>query len=263
MQYKNHFLTDAIIRIDFTSPIDPIKRELVAEVRNCCIKHFPLVEERNIETQEVVVNNGPAGQSTMINKEQIKEWHFWSKTRGSELCVAPNCLFVNYKTDYVSFEKFIEPFFEVLTQIVSSYPGVKINRIGLRYIDQINLPLDKKPRKDWMTYWKKYINSTLISGLQFADQDAAICRHMNSIEMNYGDYILHFQYGIFNEDYPAPNKKNQFILDTDVYTTGLFDANDVLEYTTKFHEQVKLWFEKAIKDDLRKIMGVVENNGAE
>lgn len=263
MQYENHFLTDAIIRIDFTSPIEPIKSSLAADVRNCCIKYFPLVEERNIETQEVVVNNGPNGQSTTVNKEQMKEWHFWGKTRGSELCVASNCLFVNYKSDYVSYNKFIEPFSEVLSQIVSSYSEIRINRIGLRYIDQISLPLDKKPRKDWMTYWKKYINNSLINGLQFVDQDAAICRHMNSIEMNYGDYMLHFQYGIFNEDYPAPNKKNQFIIDTDVYTTGLFDASDVLGYTTKFHKQVKYWFEKAIKDDLRKIMGVVENDDIE
>ena len=80
---------------------------------------------------------------------------------------------------------------------------------------------------------------------------------MASIEMNYTDCMLRFQYGIFNSDYPAPNKKREFILDTDVYSVGLYTMEEIADQIDAFHDRAKNWFEQSIKQPLRIKMGVI------
>lgn len=254
MAYRNHFLTDVILRVDFLAPVEAIKTELVASVRAACAKSFPIFEARNVETQEVVVSNIPGNQNTVINSQKSTEWHFWGKGREKELTITHNCMFVNFKA-YSSYEELHKEFFDVFSALLSAYPSIKINRMGLRYINQINLLTEKTNRKNWSSYWSRYINSALVQSLAFADDDLGITRHMSSIEMNYGDYMLRFQYGIFNPDYPAPNKKQQFIIDTDVYSAGLFSAEEVQQAISVYHEKAQEWFEKAIKTPLRTRMG--------
>lgn len=98
-----------------------------------------------------------------------------------------------------------------------------------------------------------------MSGLDFPDEKDLIARNMSSLEMNYGDCMLHFQYGMFNTDYPAPNKKKAFILDTDVYSVGLFSVEETEKLMNQFHDKAKEWFEKSIKEALRTKMGRVKD----
>ena len=151
-----------------------------------------------------------------------------------------------------------EQFFEVLTALTKVYPSLKINRIGLRYVDQIEIAKEGTTRTSWASFWNKYIDSKLIQSLAFADDDKQIARQMNSIEMNYERFMLRFQYGIYNADYPAPNKKHSFIIDTDVYSAGLYDGDECNSLLDIFHEKASMWFEKSIKDALRKKMEVIE-----
>lgn len=255
--YAKHFLTNVILRIDFVSGESQLKTEINTAVKEICIKHFPIAEEKKVEIQEFHISNNPELKSTMVNQQSAYEWHFFGKNREKELCITDSNIFVDFKV-YSNFEDFKNQFWEVLTQLLTAYPEIKINRIGLRYIDQISLVGDKTQRKNWKTYWTKYISAQLIEGLAFADADASLARHMNSIEMNYGDHMLRFQYGIHNEDYPAPNKKQVFILDTDIYSIGLFSLDEIDAYLGVFHDKAKAWFERAIKDALRKKMGVKE-----
>ena len=84
---------------------------------------------------------------------------------------------------------------------------------------------------------------------------------MNLIETDYGDFNVRFQYGIFNSDYPAINKKKVFVLDTDVYATGIFEYDECDQYIINFHQKAKNYFEKSIRESLKIIMG--SDNGAE
>lgn len=255
--YANHFLTNVILRIDFVSGESQLKTELSNAVKEICIKHFPIAEEKKVEIKEFRISNNPDIQSTIINAEAALEWHFFDKNREKELCITASNIFVEFKA-YSSFKEFKEPFWEVLSQLLTTYPDIKLNRVGLRYIDQISMIGDKALRKSWVSYWTKYISAPLIQGLAFVDDDASLTRQMSSIEMNYGDHMLRFQYGIHNEDYPAPNKKRVFILDTDIYAVGLFSLDDIDANLVIFHEKAKAWFERAIKNALRKKMGVIE-----
>lgn len=259
MSYKTHFLSDVILRVDFVSPEESIKKTISPEVKNICVKFFPITEERKVETQQVLVTNEPGTQNTVLSKEQFSEWHFYGKEKEKELCISNNCSFINLKK-YTSFEDLKSQFFGVLDVLLQNYPNIRINRVGLRYVNQINLPVEKKTRKTWSSYWGKYISDALVKPLSFVDVDTALSRQMNSVEMNYGDYMLRFQYGIFNADYPAPNKKNSFVIDIDIFASGLIDSEDVKAYADTFHSKAKEWFEKAIKQGLREKMGGQQNN---
>lgn len=260
MTYQNHYLTDVIFRIDFVSPIESIQKDLDADMRNVSAKYFPIPEPRTIEKKEVLVTDQPDKKDVVIKTQKIIEWHFWGKDREKELVIASNCVFVDFKA-YHSFTDFKNEFFEIFEALQKAYPDIRPNRMGLRYIDQIDLLSDKSTRKNWGSYWTKYINSDLLRGLFFADDDKAITRYMNSIEMNYGTCMLRFQYGIHNQDYPAPNKKQIFILDTDIYSSGLFTNEDANNAIDDYHTRAKDWFERSIKTALREKMKVVDSNG--
>lgn len=254
MPYNNHFLTNVILRADFVFSEEELKHSISDKVKNLCVEMLPIFEERIINAQQLMVNGSMNFSNTIISNEKISEWHFLSGDRDKEICITNNSIYANF-TKYTTYSELKEIFTSVFITLISEYPKVKINRIGLRYIDQIELPLEKKKRTNWKAYWNKYINTDLLNGLNFiVNDDDFLSRNMSSIEMNYTDYMLHFQYGIFNPDYPAANKKNLFIIDTDVYSTGLISSDEVENKIDEFHKQAKIWFENSIKDNLRKIM---------
>lgn len=250
MSYKKHFLTDVIFRIDFVSAEESIKSDVVPAVREACVRNFPIPERRDVETQKISIIPDETGSKTVVQNEKQTEWHFWGKDREKELVIAPNCMFINSKS-YDSFENLKSQFTEIFHEVQASYPLIKVNRIGLRYINQIDLLSEKTLRKSWSSYWGKYIKKELIQNLTFIDNEKALARQINTIEMNYDDCILRFVYGIFNEDYPAPNKKQVYILDIDVSSVGLFSEEEFNIASDSFHQKAKDWFERSITQALR------------
>ena len=257
MSYKKHFLTDVIFRTDFVSAEESLNLDVVPAVKEACARSFPILERRDAEMQNISITaNGEEEIKTVVKNEKQVEWHFWGKDREKELVIAPNCMFINSKS-YDSFENLKSQFLEIFHEVQANYPLVKINRIGLRYINQIDLLSEKVSRKSWSSYWGKYISKDLIQSLKFIDNEKALARHINTIEMNYEDYMLRFVYGIFNQDYPAPNKKQVYILDADVSSVGLFTEEELNSAADNFHQKAKDWFERSITQALRtKMEGV-------
>ena len=260
MAYKMDYLTDVILRLDFSVDCEDIKTELKTEIQSVIANYFPIPEKRSTELQQVISSaNDPDKKELTIKTEKIIEWHYFGKNREKELVITSNYIYILIKK-YNSFDILKKEFFDIVGALVKIYNDIKFNRIGLRYIDQVDLINDKTSRKNWHTYWSKYINSNLTSGLSFLDDDQKMSRYLSSIEMNYGDFMLRFQYGISNPDYPAPNKKQIFILDTDVYSVGLYSIADVENVISQYQNVEKDWFERSIKDSLRGKMGVVDGN---
>jgi uncharacterized protein (TIGR04255 family) len=235
---------------------------LKKSIINKCKKHYPILDLRTAHTQQVNFASAPLDDATKMADPQVTqfmsyEWHFFDFKRDTELTVTPEFIAISTK-NYISFAELTKPFMEILRACTTEYKDVSLSRIGLRYVDQIDLADDRSVRNDWFSYWKKYINNDLLNGLKFAGDDKAVSRQMGNIEMNYGECFLRFQYGIFNEDYPASVKKKQFILDTDVYVSGLLSVQEVDQQLSVFHDKAKDWYERAIKQPLRIKMGVVD-----
>jgi len=122
---------------------------------------------------------------------------------------------------YESFNKLKGDLFQYSIQWRNFFPISEIERLGLRYVNNINLdeinPLN----------WKKYINSNLTSSLKFVKDRNLISRAFHNLELKYEDMNIRFQYGLHNPDYPSIIKEKEFILDYDAYLSREQDINEI------------------------------------
>ncbi|MDL2297963.1 TIGR04255 family protein [Synergistaceae bacterium OttesenSCG-928-D05] len=257
--YMHHFLSNVIVRADFVPAPNSALFEVGHTLQNKCMEFFPIVELRNGQAQEVTFDLA-TGQS-QLKHSLVQEWHFFSADRSHELTMTQSFLVLESR-NYSNFEKFKGPFQVILEKYLEIFQDKKISRIGLRYIDTIDLKDDKTKKTNWHQYWSKYISSKLLGNLEFVkDDDKKLTRQMNLLELNYERFHLKFQYGIFNEDYPAPVKKQIFILDTDTSTSGIISLEEIPDLLKIFHDKASNLFEISIKEPLRRKMGVVKYNG--
>jgi len=129
----------------------------------------------------------------------------------------------------------------ILDGVYSSFTDIQASRFGLRYIDQVLL--DPKPREEWEGIIKK----DLLTIFDIVRSEMGnVSRGFSILELNYGDSILRFQFGIPNADFPAPIKKNLFILDYDAYYQGLIEKDEILPKLETFHDRIKKMYKDSI-----------------
>ena len=144
---------------------------------------------------------------------------------------------------------------DTLDAIAAQCPRMEIHRLGLRFINEIKLPEANAGPGLGADFWERYINPWLLGGLRFAANDGALARHMCSTELNYGTDRATFKYGIFNAEYPKPNRRREFILDVDAYCHASLMPADVPAKLDDYHQAAVSVFEAAITDALRERMG--------
>lgn len=211
-------------------------------------ERFPITEEKKVIGKELLI-----GQN--ITKErsiESKEWHYYGKNREKHLSISPNNMFIEYDK-YEYFEKLREDFLSVSNALFDAYPKLQVQRLGLRYIDNIEIS-EGNP-----TDWDKYLKPELNTIFNLADDKVKVSRAFHVLEFNYGDDMLRFQFGMFNPDYPAPIKKKIYTLDFDMYTTRLLDKIDIEETLNRYHIKLNHWFEEVITDELRNLMEPVDD----
>lgn len=246
-KYKKDFLNKVIVRIDFDTPL-PIVADGPAKGIYATVKErFPITEEKKIIGKEFLI--GP--DVTKERSIETKEWHYYGKNREKHLTVSPNFMFIEYDK-YEYYEMLHDDFLSVSSALFAAYPKLQVKRLGLRYIDNIDIA-EGNPME-----WDKYLKPALNSTFALADNRETISRAFHVLEFNYGEDLLRFQFGMFNPDYPAPIKKKIYTLDFDMYVTKLLDKTDIEQTIDRFHEKLRLSFEEVITDELRKIMGPLD-----
>lgn len=257
-RYLTNTITNVILRIDFANPISSINSELHSSVRSECLKYFEIPEIKEAHNQEIQFSGHPGNQSVALNSSSITEWHFKGKSSRKELTVTQNSILISVQ-DYISFDLLKHEFIAIYKAFRDIYGDAQISRMGLRYVDQIEPETKKTTEETWGDYWESYVDKNLLGGLSFANADEHMARQMSVCELNFGEYSLTFQYGMYNPDYPAVAKKSVFVLDTDVYSAGLFNYDDAIGYLDSFHEHASQWFEHSITDNFRRILGVAKD----
>ncbi|MDD4532443.1 MAG: TIGR04255 family protein, partial [Bacilli bacterium] len=229
MKYEKDYLTNTIVRCDYASILNIENSS--SKFIDCCKKYFP-------------TDDTPAGAPGLRYKTKDEKGLGY-------VTLNPNFIALEYM-QYPGYKEMKERFIEFLNIISETNNNATIKRIGFRYIDQIKISNSRtKQITDWGKYWGKYISSDLTRCLSFLNTPMTRC--MTKMELNYGDFQQTFQYGIFNEDYPAPNKKCTYILDTDTYVNELVRKDEVPGYLDKFHQESINVFERSIKESLRKV----------
>jgi len=242
--YKRNFLTEVIVRVDFLNPLHEIEKQLPKKVTQEAGKHFPISEPKTSFAKEFQLS--PAGVKETFSK-QMQEWHFHGMNRDKTLTITPESIFITHK-NYTSFETLQTEFTNVFSKLLDASKEIQARRLGLRYINNIRLkdgdPLD----------WGTYINPNLLQTINFPKNKKTITRAFNVLELNYKEFILRFQFGLHNPDFPAPIKQKVFVMDFDAYYDGVQEYEEILKNLNKFHSEIQDMFEMSITDNLRKIM---------
>lgn len=245
-KYNNDFLDKVLVRVDFDSPLIIAESGPDKRIYEAIKERFPKTEVKKIEGQKLFISP----EQTQTQKIESKQWHYYGKNREKELVIATEFMYIQYNI-YELYETLYDDFNSVLTAIYESYSDVHIKRLGLRYIDHINIS-DNTTATDW----GKYLKPELCAIFDVADDKKTIARAFHILEFNYGDDFLKFQYGMHNPDYPAPIKKKLYTLDFDMSTSKIMDKKEVLDSLGRFHDKLNDSFEEVITEELRLLMGV-------
>jgi len=247
-KYKKTFLKQVLVRLDFQKSLESYEKGVNPATENAIMKTFPTRIDQKIRMQFLKVS--PNDQPVMsINDQTV--WTYYAKDKKKHTRIEPTDFYIQYDK-YDSFNQLKKDFKVVFDNLVKNYGELNITRIGLRYIDEIEI----KGESDVFD-WKNYLNPKLFSALSLPlkkDRNF-ISRAFSNLEFNYGDHNLILKYGMFNPDYPSPIKKKVFILDSDAFKKDNVPHNEIHTVLDGLHKYISDLFEnRLIKDGLRKIM---------
>lgn len=247
-RYSKPFLREVIVRLDFSYPVARLARTIPQGLKERISAVFPISEPKGFIGREMLVTKGATRERT----SEGTDWFFHSMDRQKTLIVCRDNVNIAYK-EYESFDALKQDFIPIVTELFRTYDDLEGRRVGLRYINEIALSEGN------LLDWSAYLDERLLGSLSFPSDPSRICRAFNNLELNHGDLIVRFQYGMFNSDYPAPIRKRSFTLDYDAYHQGPQNLEDVKRNLDMFHEAIQALYEYSISDELRRLMGVEAN----
>lgn len=183
------------------------------------------------------------------------------RTRTTSVIVGPTQVVVETST-YVHFEAFEELVNRVLETVGDIGKIAGIQRVGLRYIDEIRVDGVETPRD-----WEPYIAPSLLSGIHLDDRYVP-ASSQGIIEFDVGDgqrTVMRFgamRGFVVDPNGPLRLRRSSdaafFMLDLDSYWAAATDADTpeyspgaVREISLRLREPVRALFEAAITDRLR------------
>ena len=136
--YKNTPIKRVIIKIDFLGRVAELNDSLPIPI---------MAEAKEVIARELQISN----EKVTENNKNVREWHFHTEERNASLIIKED-FFAIQINNYISFEKINVVLKEIKDIFFSHYTSLATRRIGLRYINEINLN-EKNPLN-----WKKYIH---------------------------------------------------------------------------------------------------------
>lgn len=242
--YKRNFLDKVVFRLDFEVPFLTERAAPKEPVLKAIKKFFPVPEPKTSKHMQVFINP-ETGATHQVH--QAQEHWYWSKDRSRRIQITSDAIVFEFDT-YEKYEQLKGMCLPVVDSIFASYSNFQPSRLGLRYVDKIEIP-GSDP-----TDWKGFISDSLLTIFDLADDPATISRTLSWIEFNYGESSLRLQYGMPNPDYPAPIRRKQFILDFDAFCRTILEQPDVERLLDQHHEKITSAFEEVIGPKLRKQM---------
>lgn len=250
--YAKNFITQFLLRADFVTGSVPMVQPQEGVLAS--LEGFPVRNRQNRTRSEVRIRKTPQGPVKDTHTVNFVENNFWTEDKSRRVALCSEYLFLEEKR----YDGYWEPrdlFLDALDAAAAQCPGMKLRRLGMRYINEIKLPEADAGPGLGADFWEKYINPLLLGGLRFAANDGALARHMCSTELNYGADRATLRYGIFNSEYPKPNRRREFILDVDTYTVTVLAPDAAAAKLDEYHAAACSVFEAAITDALRARLG--------
>ena len=236
--YQKNFLSNVIFRIDFPVLLD-LEKNKPAEFQSKIIEDFPILEP----LQQIEIKPGEKIDDSLA---MPAVWSFSNKEKNQKIELTSYYMsFSIFNFSYTTFNDFKEKIEKLLESFFECYSISIINRIGLRYINEIKIE-EANPLN-----WNEYINSNLVDGLNFFEDKTKLRRIYNITTASVGgDDFLNLKYGIFNSKYPAEIVDKEFVLDYDCYSRAI-EKEGVVAKLTAFNTIITEYFEKSIMEEFR------------
>ena len=246
-KYSKNYLTQVICQYNF---------EPNADITDASLKQFKnnlgdeYKELSYIKQQGIVIEGN--GSVVKTREDNTDLWQIQSVDGSHTLSIMSSSLSIVF----IDYEKFSQNGV-IINLIATSFFGEfrnveEVTRLGLRYINNI-APVKLE------SGWSQYISTALSGHLDFVDS-SFVRRSMHTFNLQQDDDTkITIHCGLFNNYFPAPIIKNEFILDIDAYTENAVQIGNTKDVIKQFNKVIAIYFEKSITDDLRKEMGVIEN----
>ncbi|WP_407380128.1 TIGR04255 family protein [Methanobrevibacter sp.] len=234
VENKNDYLNEVIFHIRY-SPILELycdDRSAAADFQNVVACEFG-DDVQFQESRKFSVKVTGTGK-TIENKtnDEFVTWKFISNS-GKYIALNGKELILSYSANgYSNFTNFMSDI-NLIIMALKKYSINQINCLGLRYINQIeinDLAIDQ------------YINPNLLFVEKFHDDN--VIQSITRTEFEMEDYILAFQFGLFNPQYPNMPTNKEFILDYDCILNNDEDIDLIPFYLKDMHDIISNRFKK-------------------
>lgn len=242
---------------------DPLDRKQVTNV-SALVRHLlPLPGEMNEISFTVQTSaDGPPTQHQVVST--FPRWT--SRNKRTALSIRPDSLTIE-TTDYGSYDRIRDLFVVALQARLTVAAPAGVERIGLRYIDEIRVPAENDSDTP---AWDRWVDTSLLGPVHISTQPnlKPVVNEGTCVFSGDGDRALVLRYGAQN-DYvvqstpdlrrPLPPPGPLFKLDIDSFWQAsdevpVFDMDFILHRADNLHDPVRDVFESAITDDLREIV---------
>ncbi len=245
--YKNNYLSNVIFRIDYPR-IEELRKSCPDKLKKELLKTLPILEQ----IQQSGLQLKFTGKEFKSSENDLTKitWQFKNKEKNISAEIDMQYLAIVFKT-YTNYSDFKKVTKAILDIFFKKYPKTTINRIGLRYINQIKID-----GTDTLN-WSKYINSNLTNNLNFIkDNKEGLRRAMNNLITLTGDNdtYLDFKYGIFNIAFPNEILEKEYVLDYDIFIKSPTEKKSVLTNLDAFNKKATEYFETSITKKLRETL---------
>lgn len=242
--YQKNFVTNVIFRIDFPEILenqDQFPSEIIEKIK----EKFPICNQLIGQSFEIETKTN----TKTIKHEEKKSWRLANSDNTKIVVIDPKFLtFESLK--YTDFQDFIDDVKFIFKHFVLLYSVAHVNRIGLRYINQIKWGIKEDPLD-----WENLLDPNLyMVPKNFVDESDSILRAMNVLEIEENEYYLRFQFGLFNSEFPSTIAQKEFVLDYDCYTDNQVDSSEIYDKGEEFNKIIYKWFERSIGEKLRSYM---------
>ncbi len=250
--YKNSFLNQVIVRVDFLQFI-PTESTFSPTIEKEILKVFPhrgkdqIIRFNSINVVFNQENHGVPNANGMT-LEGIQREYFTND--GLNKLILSNKFIIFEIKKYSSYEEHKQWFQSILFAVFQK-SKVSANRTGIRYINMIQQPRVKLQKKFFTTEIAASLNTRITT----TDDEPCMIRSMHTTEYRIDEMTMNFRYGMFNPEYPNYLKRNDFVLDYDFFSNDVIESADgVIRVLDRGHDEIQSLFEHSITDSLREVM---------
>lgn len=244
-RYKNAPITEAVIEIRVL-PHESMKRSSIESLIETLKSDFPKQVPMRMVRMGMTLPGQPEGGLSLSSSEQAIGFRLAKADDSRILQVRRNGLAYSHMAPYTQWSIFRSEARPLWEKYRTAFPGAKLDRCGLRYINRIDVPSQKVELEHYLRLYPEVPKSLpqqdvigMVMSLQMPQKDIECMAAINQAQV----------------EPPKPGHVS-FVLDIDLFRHGIGDwgDSDVWAYLEKLRDRKNVIFEGCITDRTRELI---------